>query len=201
MSDEQIKMNMIESSVRAILVAIGENPDREGLKETPHRVAKMFLNEIFSGLQKTNDQLIEELSKTFTECDEGNQSCERFGDMVIVKDIPFYSTCEHHIIPFYGKAHVGYIPNSKVIGLSKIARLVEAIARRPQLQERITKDVADCMEQMLDPLGVIVVIEAEHLCMAARGIRKPGSRTVTSANRGAFKNDQATRMEFMNLIK
>jgi len=195
------KIAIIENAFFEILNALGENCNREGLKETPHRVAKMFVNEIFSGLTESNEELCERLSKTFTECDDESEMCERFGDMVIVKNIPFYSTCEHHFVPFFGKAHVGYIPRSKVIGLSKIARLLESIAKRPQLQERITKDVATCMEQMLEPLGVMVVIEAEHLCMAMRGVRKPGSSTITSATRGVFKEDPATRAEFMNLIR
>jgi GTP cyclohydrolase I len=189
----------IENAVKEILCAIGEDPNREGLQETPKRVAKMFLGEIYSSVCKTNEELCEELAKVFTE--DGTDGAEKFGDMVIVRDIPFYSTCEHHLVPFFGKAHVGYIPKDKVIGLSKIARLVEAIAKRPQLQERITRDVADCIEQMLDPVGVYVVIEAEHLCMAMRGVKKPGSGTVTSAARGAFKTDQSTRMEFLELIR
>jgi len=188
----------VEKAIYTILQEIGENPEREGLKETPKRVARMY-EEIYSGTTKSNEELILELNKTFAESDKDD--AEKFGDMVIVKDIPFYSTCEHHLVPFFGKAHVGYIPNKKVIGLSKIARLVEAIARRPQVQERITKDVADCIEKMLDPIGVIVVMQAEHLCMSMRGVKKPGTKTVTSAARGAFKEDQATRMEFLQLIK
>ena len=187
----------VEKAIYTILQEIGENPEREGLKETPKRVARMY-EEIYSGTTKSNEELILELNKTFAESDKDD--AEKFGDMVIVKDIPFYSTCEHHLVPFFGKAHVGYIPNKKVIGLSKIARLVEAIARRPQVQERITKDVADCIEKMLDPIGVIVVMQAEHLCMSMRGVKKPGTKTVTSAARGAFKEDQATRMEFLQLI-
>ncbi len=188
----------VEKAIYTILQEIGENPEREGLKETPKRVARMY-EEIYSGVTKSNEELILELNKTFAESDKDD--AEKFGDMVIVKDIPFYSTCEHHLVPFFGKAHIAYIPNEKVIGLSKIARLVEAIARRPQVQERITKDVADCIEKMLDPVGVIVVMQAEHLCMSMRGVKKPGTKTVTSAARGAFKKDQATRMEFLQLIK
>jgi GTP cyclohydrolase I len=188
----------VEKAIYTILQEIGENPEREGLKETPKRVARMY-EEIYSGVTKSNEELILELNKTFAESDKDD--AEKFGDMVIVKDIPFYSTCEHHLVPFFGKAHIAYIPNEKVIGLSKIARLVEAIARRPQVQERITKDVADCIEKMLDPVGVIVVMQAEHLCMSMRGVKKPGTKTVTSAARGAFKEDQATRMEFLQLIK
>lgn len=192
--------DMIKDAVRQILIAIGEDPDREGLKETPKRVANMFLGEVFNRVLFTNEELISELAKTFTECEEGD-SCERFGDMVIVKDIPFYSTCEHHLVPFFGVAHIGYIPNNKIIGLSKIARLVEAIGKRPQLQERITKDVADCIQTMLDPKGIMVVIEAEHLCMSMRGVKKAGSKTVTSATRGVFKEDFNTRQEFLQLIR
>lgn len=191
-------MEKVMQAVYTILQEIGEDPEREGLKETPKRVANMY-KEIYSGVTKSNEELIQELNKTFSETDK--EGAEKFGDMVIVKDIPFYSTCEHHLVPFFGKAHVAYIPNEKVIGISKIARLVEAIARRPQVQERITKDVADCLEAMLDPAGVIVVIQAEHLCMSMRGVKKPGTKTVTSAARGAFKQDQATRMEFLQLIK
>lgn len=190
---------IIEDAVREILFALGEDFNREGLIETPKRVAKMFVNEIYSSVRKTNKQLCNELAKVFNE--EESDDAEKFGDMVIVRDIPFYSTCEHHLVPFFGKAHVGYIPRDKVIGLSKIARLVEAIAKRPQIQERITKDVADCITEMLDPIGVYVIIEAEHLCMAMRGVKKPGSLTVTSAARGAFKEDQSTRIEFLELIK
>lgn len=191
-------MEKVEKAIYTILQEIGENPEREGLKETPKRVARMY-EEIYSGMTKSNEELILELNKTFAESDKDD--AEKFGDMVIVKDIPFYSTCEHHLVPFFGKAHIAYIPNEKVIGLSKIARLIEAIARRPQVQERITKDVADCIEKMLDPVGVIVVMQAEHLCMSMRGVKKPGTKTVTSAARGAFKEDQATRMEFLQLIK
>lgn len=196
---DQFRQAVIEASIRNILIAIGEDPNREGLKETPKRVARMYLNEIFSAVPKPNEELISEFGKTFSE--EDTEGAEKFGDMVIVRDIPFFSTCEHHLVPFLGKAHVGYIPKDKVIGLSKIARLVEAIAKRPQLQERITKDVAECIMQMLDPHGVYVVIEAEHLCMAMRGVKKPGSSTVTSAAHGAFRTDQATRMEFLELIR
>lgn len=197
MTDQERQL-LIEKSVRNILCAIGEDPDREGLAETPKRVAKMY-SEIYSGVEKSNEEICKELFKTFS--DEENDSVEKFGDMVIVKDIPFYSTCEHHLVPFYGKAHVGYIPSDSVIGLSKIARLVDIIAKRPQLQERITHDVMECIVQMTNPLGVMVVIEGEHLCMSMRGVKKPGSKTVTSATSGAFKNDSATRNEFLNLIK
>jgi GTP cyclohydrolase I len=194
---EQTKWR-IEGAIREILSAIGEDPNREGLRETPKRVAKMFL-EIYAGVRKSNDEIGRELAKVFS--DEEVEDVEKFGDMVIVKDIPFYSTCEHHLVPFFGKAHVGYIPKGNVIGLSKIARLVDIIAKRPQLQERIGQDVLNTLVKMLSPVGVMVVIEAEHLCMSMRGIKKPGTKTVTSAAYGAFKNDPATRAEFMNLIK
>jgi GTP cyclohydrolase I len=188
----------IECAVRSILNAIGEDPQREGLKDTPKRVANMF-KEIYGGVRKTNEQLCQELLTVFTE--EDTEGTDKFGDMVIVKDIPFYSTCEHHLVPFFGKAHVAYIPRDKIIGISKIARLVDQIAKRPQVQERISRDVLDCIVKMLQPKGVMVTIEAEHLCMSMRGIKKPGTKTVTSATYGAFATDPATRNEFLNLIK
>lgn len=197
--DSMSNSQKIEFAVRTILESIGEDPNREGLKETPERIASMFLNEIFAEVTTSKESLIKRISKTFSE--EGEETSERFGDMVIVRDIPFYSTCEHHLVPFFGKAHIGYIPREKVIGLSKIARLVEAISKKPQLQERITKEVAEYMMQILNPLGVCVVIEAEHLCMGMRGVKKPGSTTVTSAAHGVFKDDQATRLEFLELIR
>lgn len=189
----------IEQAVRTILECIGENPNREGLRDTPKRVAKMY-QEIFSGLTMTNADIIKSLSTVFTE-EENEDVADKFGDMVIVKNIPFYSSCEHHLIPFFGKAHVGYVPNQKIIGLSKIARLVDIIGKRPQVQERITKDVADIIVQMLDPIGVMVVIEAEHLCMNMRGVKKPGTSTVTSATRGCFDLDPTSRNEFLSLIR
>lgn len=188
----------IKNAVRTILRCIGEDPTREGLRETPNRVAKMFA-EIYSGCRSTNEELIVEFGKTFSE--EEMEGTDKFGDMVIVKDIPFYSTCEHHLVPFHGKIAVGYIPNEKIIGLSKIARLGEAISKRPQVQERITRDIAECMDQMLKPKGVMVVIEAEHLCVAMRGVKKPGTITTTSCTRGVFKDDPSTRNEFLQLIR
>lgn len=196
MTPENVKL--IENAVRDILTAIGENPDREGLLETPRRVAKLY-SEIYAGVPKTNEQIGQELLKVFS--DEGTEGADTFGDLVIVKDIPFYSTCEHHLVPMMGKAHVGYIPGKQVIGLSKIARLVDMVAKRPQLQERISKDVLNILVDMLQPVGVMVVIEAEHLCVSMRGIKKPGTKTVTSATYGAFKDDAKTRAEFMSLIK
>lgn len=179
----------IKRAVRDILEAIGEDPDREGLKETPDRVARMY-EEIFCGIFQDPR---EHLKVTFPE--------ESHEEMVIVKDIPFYSCCEHHLVPFFGKAHVVYIPKGgRLTGLSKLARVVETIARRPQLQERIAKETADIIMEELRPYGVMVVIEAEHMCMTMRGVKKPGSKTVTSAVRGVFAKDIATRTEAMNLI-
>ena len=179
----------IKKAVRDILEAIGENPDREGLKETPDRVARMY-EEIFCGIFQDPR---EHLKVTFPE--------ESHEEMVIVKDIPFYSCCEHHLVPFFGKAHVVYIPKEgRLTGLSKLARVVETIAKRPQLQERIAKETADIIMEELRPYGVMVVIEAEHMCMTMRGVKKPGSKTVTSAVRGVFAKDIAARTEAMNLI-
>lgn len=179
----------IRRAVRDILEAIGEDPDREGLKETPDRVARMY-EEIFCGIFQDPR---EHLKVTFPE--------ESHEEMVVVKDIPFYSCCEHHLVPFFGKAHVVYIPKGgRLTGLSKLARVVETIAKRPQLQERIAKETADIIMEELKPYGVMVVIEAEHMCMTMRGVKKPGSKTVTSAVRGVFAKDIATRTEAMNLI-
>ncbi|SDI29097.1 GTP cyclohydrolase I FolE [Natribacillus halophilus] len=178
----------LEAAVRQLLEAIGENPDREGITETPARVARMY-EEIFSGL---NDEPEEHLRTIFGEEHE---------ELVLVKDIPFYSMCEHHLLPFFGKAHIGYIPkNGRVTGLSKLARAVETVARRPQLQERITSEVANALVKTLEPHGVMVVVEAEHMCMTMRGIKKPGSTTVTSAVRGALEKDPASRSEVLALI-
>jgi GTP cyclohydrolase IA len=178
-----------EAAVRELLIAVGEDPDRPGLRDTPGRVARAYA-ETFAGLWQDPSEI---LSTTF---DEGHQ------EMVLVKDIPMYSTCEHHLVPFHGVAHVGYIPgkDGKVTGLSKLARLVEVYARRPQVQERMTGQIADALQQVLQPRGTLVVIEAEHLCMAMRGIRKPGSTTVTSAVRGIFRQSAATRNEAMSLV-
>ena len=178
----------IEAAVREILVAVGEDPDREGLKETPARVARAYA-ETFAGLHQDPAEL---LATTF-DIDHD--------ELVIVRDIALYSTCEHHLVPFHGVAHVGYIPgNGTVTGLSKLARLVHVYARRPQVQERLTAQIADALVRKLDPRGVIVVIEAEHLCMAMRGIRKPGATTTTSAVRGIFRENAATRSEAMSLV-
>ncbi len=179
----------IEAAVREILAAIGEDPDRDGLLDTPARVARMY-EEIFAGLRESPDH---HLSVTF-EADHD--------EMVMVRDIALVSTCEHHLVPFMGKAHVAYIPNNdgRITGLSKLARLVDAYARRPQVQERLTTQIADEIERTLQPKGVLVVIEAEHLCMSMRGVRKPGSSTVTSSVRGLFRENVATRTEAMRFI-
>lgn len=178
-----------EAAVRELLLAVGEDPDREGLAETPARVARAY-REIFAGLHVDPSEV---LAKTF---DEGHQ------EFVLVKDIPIYSTCEHHLVPFFGKAHIGYIPGpeGRVTGLSKLARLVDLYAKRPQVQERLTSQVADALVERLNPQSAIVVIECEHLCMAMRGIRKPGATTITSAVRGGFKRDARSRAEAMALI-
>jgi GTP cyclohydrolase IA len=178
-----------EAAVRELLIAVGEDPDRPGLQDTPGRVARAYA-ETFSGLWEDPAAV---LSTTFAEDHD---------EMVLVKDIPMYSTCEHHLVPFHGVAHVGYIPgeDDRVTGLSKLARLVEIYARRPQVQERMTSQIADALADVLKPRGVLVVIEAEHLCMAMRGIRKPGATTVTSAVRGIFRDNPATRSEAMSLV-
>ncbi len=178
-----------EAAVRELLIAVGEDPDRDGLKETPGRVARAYA-EVFAGLHVNPDDV---LATTF---DVGHD------ELVLVKDIPMYSTCEHHLVSFHGVAHVGYIPGKtgQVTGLSKLARLVDLYAKRPQVQERLTSQIADAIVARLDPRGVIVVIEAEHLCMAMRGIRKPGATTTTSAVRGLFKTSAVSRGEALDLI-
>jgi GTP cyclohydrolase IA len=179
----------VERAVRELLLAIGEDPERDGLARTPSRVADMF-GEIYAGLG-------EDPATHLTVRFDANHD-----EMVMVRDIPLYSTCEHHLVPFIGKAHVAYIPgdDGRITGLSKLARLVDGYARRPQVQERLTTQVADTIDQVLHPKGVLVVIEAEHLCMSMRGVRKPGSLTVTSAVRGLFKTNAATRAEAMGFI-
>jgi GTP cyclohydrolase I len=177
------------AAVRELLIAVGEDPDRPGLRDTPARVARAYA-ETFAGLWQDPSEV---LATTFDEDHD---------ELVLVKDIPMYSTCEHHLVPFHGTAHIGYIPgvDGRVTGLSKLARLVEVYARRPQVQERMTSQIADALSDVLKPRGVIVVIEAEHLCMAMRGIRKPGASTVTSAVRGLFRESAASRNEAMSLI-
>ncbi len=178
----------IEAAVKELLYAIGEDPDREGLVETPNRVARMY-EEIFSGLEEDPKKHL----KIFNE--------DNNDEMVIVRDIPLYSICEHHLIPFIGKAHIAYIPrNGKVIGLSKLARIVNCFAKRPQLQERLTSQVADFLYENLEPQGVAVVVEAEHLCMTMRGARASGSQTRTSAMRGIMRSDARTRAEALSLL-
>lgn len=178
-----------EAAVRELLIAVGEDPDRPGLLDTPARVARAY-REVFAGLYTEPDEV---LNTTF---DEGHQ------ELVLVRDIPMYSTCEHHLVSFHGVAHVGYIPGEtgRVTGLSKLARVVDLYAKRPQVQERLTSQVADALVRKLDPRGVIVVVEAEHLCMAMRGIRKPGASTTTSAVRGIFQSSAASRAEALDLI-
>lgn len=177
----------IERAVREILYAIGEDPDREGLRETPARVARMY-SELFRGLHE--DPRLH-LQKFFT---------EKYDEVVLVRDISFNSVCEHHMLPFVGKAHIGYLPKGRVVGLSKLARVVEGVARRPQVQERMTEQIADLLEEELQARGVAVVIEAVHTCMTVRGIRKPGSVCVTSALKGAFRANASTRAELLTLI-
>jgi GTP cyclohydrolase I len=182
-----VDQERIRAAIREILIAIGEDPDRQGLKDTPSRVARMYA-EVFQGL---TDDPARHLEKLF---DEDHH------ELVLVKDIPFDSFCEHHLMPFTGQAHVAYIPNGHIVGLSKIARVVEAFARRPQVQERLTGLIADLLMQKLDPAGVAVVLEATHTCMTVRGVRKPGSIMVTSALRGVFHKSGPLRSEVMSLM-
>jgi GTP cyclohydrolase IA len=179
----------IERAVREILLAVGEDPERNGLTDTPARVARAYAEQ-FVGLQQTPEDVL----TTVFDADHE--------EMVLVKDIEVYSTCEHHLVPFFGRAHIGYIPNLKgqITGLSKLARLVDVFARRPQVQERMTSQIADAMMNVLEPRGAIVVIEAEHLCMSMRGVRKPGAKTITSAVRGSFLESDSTRAEAMSLL-
>lgn len=182
-----VDLPRIERAVREILAAVGEDPDREGLRETPARVARMYA-EMFSGLHRQPAEL---LRKCFT---------EKYDEVVLVRDISFCSMCEHHLLPFIGKAHIGYIPNGKVVGLSKLARVVEVVSRRPQVQERMTEEIAELLGQELDAKGVAVVVEASHSCMTIRGVRKPGSLCVTSAMKGLFRKNLSSRSEVMQLI-
>ncbi|MDR7419144.1 MAG: GTP cyclohydrolase I FolE [Armatimonadota bacterium] len=179
----------IAAAVRAILEAVGEDPDREGLRDTPRRIADMY-EELLSGLR------VDPLTALQVGFEEDHH------EMIVVKDIPFYSLCEHHLLPFHGVAHIGYIPNGRIVGLSKVARLVESIARRLQVQERLTSQIADLLcEGGLRARGAAVVIEAEHLCMTMRGVNKPGSKVVTSATRGIFREDARTRAEFFAIVE
>ena len=187
--NDPVDLNRIERAVHEILEAIGEDPARDGIKDTPRRVARA-LAEQFAGLRQTPAEVL----TTVFDADHD--------EMVLVRDIEMFSTCEHHLVPFFGHAHVGYIPNEKgqITGLSKLARLVDVYARRPQVQERMTAQIADSLMEVLEPRGVIVVVEAEHLCMAMRGVRKPGAKTVTSAVRGSFRSSDSTRAEAMSLL-
>lgn len=182
-----VDLPRIERAVREILAAVGENPDREGLLETPARVARMY-KELFAGLHLDPSR---HMQRVFS---------EEYDELVLVRDISFNSMCEHHLLPFIGKAHLGYLPKGKVVGLSKLARIVDEISRKPQVQERMTHQIADLMNNELGAKGVIVVLEAEHSCMTIRGIRKPGALTVTSAVRGLFKSNPSSRAEAMSLI-
>ncbi len=184
----QVDLPRMERAVREILAAVGEDPDRDGLLETPARVARMYA-ELFMGLHLNPGR---HLKKVFA---------EQYDELVLVRDISFNSMCEHHLLPFIGVAHVGYLPRGKVVGLSKLARVVEEVSHRPQVQERMTHQIADLLQQELDPKGAIVVLEASHSCMTIRGIRKPGSVTITSAVRGLFKTNQASRAEVMAFIQ
>jgi len=189
MDEDRFDDAKVEEGVRLILEGIGEDPERGGLRETPARVARMY-REIFAGVGKDASQLVTVV--------EGADHDE----MIMVRDIPLYSCCEHHLIPFNGKAHVAYIPNKdqQITGLSKIARVVDLLSKRPQVQERLTTEIAEALDEALSPRGVFVVLEAEHLCMTMRGIKKPGSVTVTSAVRGLFRTDARTRQEAMSHI-
>ncbi len=178
----------VEEAIYQLLEALGENPEREGLQDTPKRVAKMYA-ELFSGLQENPK---EQFTAVFSEGHE---------EVVLVKDIPFYSMCEHHLLPFYGVAHVAYLPSEgRVTGLSKLARAVEVASKRPQLQERLTVQIAEALEDALSPKGVLVLLEAEHMCMSMRGVKKPGSKTITSVVRGVCKEDKTSRQEILDMI-
>jgi GTP cyclohydrolase I len=186
---DPIDLHRIENAVREILLAIGDDPERDGLKDTPRRVARAFAEQ-FAGLSQSPADVL----TTIFDADHD--------EMVLVRDIEMFSTCEHHLTPFFGHAHLGYIPNDKgqITGLSKLARVVDVYAKRPQVQERMTSQIADSLMEVLTPRGVIVVVEAEHLCMAMRGVRKPGAKTVTSAVRGCFRTSESTRAEAMSLL-
>ena len=178
----------MKRAVRELLISFGENPERPGIKETPDRVARMY-EEILSGYKEDPKKVLKVLKG------------ENFDEMVLIKDIPFYSLCEHHLLPFHGKVHVGYIPhNNRITGISKLVRVVEILSKRLQVQERLTTQIAEVIEEVLKPKGVIVVIEAEHLCMTMRGVKKPGSKVRTSVVRGIFRENEKTRMEALSLI-
>jgi len=183
-----IDQRKIEQAVLSIIEAIGEDPKREGLVDTPRRIAEMY-GELFMGIA------VEPKAELTVSYEEGHH------EMVILRDIPFYSMCEHHLLPFYGVVHIGYIPRGNIVGLSKLARVVETLSRRPQLQERLTTQIAEAILEALNPDGVAVVIQAEHMCMTIRGVKKPGTNIITSATRGLFRTRAATRAEFLSLIR
>ena len=185
-----VKEQQVEAAVRSMLDAIGDDPEREGLRDTPQRVARMY-TELFSGIGIDPGSAIDTL---FSEEDH-------HGEVVLLRDVPFYSICEHHFLPFFGRAHMGYIPDGKIAGASKLARALEVIAKQPQLQERMTGQLADAINDVLKPDGVAVVLEAEHLCMSMRGVRKPGSSILTSATRGTFDRRGVTRGELLGLLQ
>ena len=189
MSTETVEKAVLEEYLRALLEMIGEDPNREGLLETPHRVAKM-LKEVFAGVGVPPE---EALTTTF--------ESEGYDGMIVVKDIDYYTFCEHHLIPFFGKASIGYIPDDRIVGLSKFARLVELASKRPQVQERMTQQIAQAIETVLQPKGVIVMLEGQHLCMCARGVKKPGSATVTTVKKGVFKENNSLVREFEKNIE
>lgn len=183
-----VEVSRVVRAVTEILVGVGENPAREGLVETPRRIAEMY-QDIFSGLDADPAKELQ------TRFEEGHR------EMVIMRDTPFYSMCEHHLLPFFGVVHIGYIPQGNIVGLSKLARAVDVLARRPQVQERLTSQLADVLMDNLNPTGVAVVVEAEHLCIAMRGVRKPGTHIITSATRGSFRDASVTRQEFLSLVQ
>ena len=183
-----VDLKKIEQAVTLLLEGIGEDVNREGLKDTPNRIARMY-EEIYKGM---DEDAAEHLSKTFSVASN---------EIVVVKDITFYSTCEHHLMPFYGKVHIAYLPDGKVVGLSKLARTVEVYARRPQIQEQMTAQIADAVMEHLKPKGVMVVLSAEHMCMTMRGVKKPGSSTVTMASRGVFLQEERLQNQFLSMIR
>lgn len=186
-AEQPVDLERIAAAVREILAAVGENPDREGLQQTPMRVARMYA-EVFAGLRESPRQHL----KTFFS--------ERYDELVVLRNVPFHSMCEHHLLPFAGDAHIAYLPDGRIVGLSKLARVVEAYARRPQVQERMTNQIADLMMEELHAKGVAVILKATHLCMTCRGVKKPGSLMITSALRGTCKSDARTRAEVMMLL-
>ena len=201
MEQRKIDKDAIEYHIREILKALGDDPEREGLKDTPSRVARMY-EEVFEGMNYTNDEIAEMFNKTFEEYGSEDEGVSRIGDMVVVKDIDIFSYCEHHMALMYNmKCHVGYIPNGKVIGLSKIARICDMVAKRLQLQERICSDIAEIMQEVCDTEDVIVIVDGEHSCMTARGIKSRGAKTRTSAIRGLFDSDHELRREVYDLLR